>query len=66
VLVAGYLINRSPSQLLKGKTLYGILYRTPPKYEVIGSLCYAHNHGRGGDEFAGKSRKCVFMSYQHG
>jgi len=69
VLAARYLINRTPSVLLKGKTPYEILYGTPPAYghiKVIGSLCYAHNQGKGGDKFASKSRKCIFVGYPHG
>jgi len=57
VLATGYLINRTPSALLKGKTPYEILYGTPPTYghiKVIGSLCHAHNQGRVGDKFASK------------
>ena len=33
---------------------------------VIGSLCYAHTLGKGGDKFASRSRRCVFVSYPHG
>lgn len=69
ILTAGYLINRTPTQLLDGKSPYEVLNGKPPSYEhlrVFGSLCYAHNQGRKGDKFASRSRKCVFVGYPHG
>jgi len=54
ILVAGNLINCTPSALLNGKTPYEVLYGALPKYDhlrvigylrVIGSLCYAHTKG---------------------
>lgn len=44
VLTARFLINRTPSMLLKGKTPYEMLFQRPPKYEnfrTFGCLCYA-------------------------
>lgn len=55
VLIAGYLINRTASMVLDGKTPYEMLHGQEPSYEhlrVFGSLCYAHNQGRKGDKFA--------------
>ena len=68
VFIAGYLINRAPSLILKAKTPYEILYGMKPKYKhlrVFGCLCYAHNQNRGGEKFASKSRKCVFIGCSH-
>ena len=68
VLAAGYLINKTSSTLLNGKTSYEILYDTAPIYghiKVISSLCYTHNQGRGGDKFASKSKKRIFVRYPH-
>ncbi|MCH83031.1 hypothetical protein A2U01_0003845, partial [Trifolium medium] len=69
VLTAGYLINRTPTPLLNGKTPYEMLNGEPPSYDqlrVFGSLCYAHNQGKKGDKFASRSKKCVFVGYPHG
>ena len=44
VLTAAYLINRTPSKLLNGKTPYEMLYRTTPSYgdiKLFGTLCFA-------------------------
>jgi len=68
-LTAGYLINRTPSQVLNGKSPYEMLHGKPPKYEhlrVFGSLCYAHNQGRKGDKFASRSKRCAFIRYSYG
>jgi hypothetical protein len=69
ILTAGYLINRTPSTILNGKTPYEMLHGQQPDYEhlrIIGSLCFAHNQRRNGDKFASRSKKCVFMGYPYG
>jgi hypothetical protein len=69
VLTAGYLINRTPTPLLDGKTPYEMLNGKAPLYEhlrVFGSLCYAHNQGRKSDKFTSRSKKCVFVGYAPG
>ncbi|KAL1200788.1 Retrovirus-related Pol polyprotein from transposon RE1 [Cardamine amara subsp. amara] len=69
ILTAAYLINRTPTPLLKGKTPFDILYgRAPPlqHLRVVGSLCYAHNKDHRGDKFASRSIKCVFIGYPFG
>lgn len=69
ILAAAYLINRTPSSVLKGKTPYEVLYGTSPSYEnlrVFGCLAFAHNQKRDGDKFAARSRRCVFLGYPFG
>ena len=69
VLTAGYLINRTPSVLLDGRTPYEILYGQAPSYKHIrtfGCLCYAHDQNRDKDKFSSRSRKCIFVRYPFG
>lgn len=68
-MTAAYLINRTPTPLLDGKTTYELLYKNPPPLShlrVFGSLCYAHNQHHKGDKFASRSIKGVFLGYPHG
>lgn len=68
-MTAAYIINRTPSPLLQGKTPYELLHGSTPGYEnlkVFGCLAYAHNQRRGGDKFASRSRKCIFVGYPFG
>ena len=69
VLTAAYLINRTPSKVLNGKTPYELLFNTKPSYDNIkmfGCLFYAHSKSRTKDKFAPRSRKCIFVGYPHG
>ena len=66
VLTAGYLINRTPSLILDGKTPYHVLHGVEPSYNhlrVLGSLCYAHE--KTGDKMASRSRRCIFVGYPY-
>ena len=63
ILTAGYLINRTPSNILNGKTPFEVLFGVKPSYDhvkMFGCLCYAHIKSRSEDKFASRSRKCVF------
>lgn len=66
VLVAAHVINRTPTDVLKGKTPYELLYGSSPSYENIktfGCLCFAHRSSRDKDKFGERSKKCVFVGY---
>jgi len=68
VLTAAYLINRTPSKLLNGKTPYEMLYRTTPSYgdiKLFGTLCFAHNK-KIKDKFSPRGRRCLFVGYPFG
>lgn len=69
VLSAAYLINRTPTQVLHGKTPFEILYGHVPSYKhlrVFGCLAHAHNINHQGDKFESRSRRCVFVGYPYG
>ena len=69
VLNAAYLINRTPSQVLKGKTPFEVLHSKLPSFKhlrVFGCLAYAHNLDHKGDKFESRSRRCVFVGYPYG
>jgi len=68
ILTAAYLINRTPSVLLKNKTPFEVLFGHAPGYKhlkVLGCLAYAHNSHHKGDKFETRSRRCVFLGYPH-
>jgi len=69
ILTAAYLINRTPTPVLEGKTPYECLFGSPPSYDnirIFGCLCYAKARDRLNDKFASCSRKCVFVGYPYG
>ena len=69
VKTAVYLINRTPSQLHKGKTPFEKLHGRVPSFShlrTFGCLAYAHNINHKGGKFAPRSRKCVFLGYPVG
>ena len=68
VLAIGYLIYRTPSSILNGKTPYEILFKSSPSYDHLRGfrcLCYAYKHQRPKDKFESRSRKCIFIGYPH-
>ena len=69
VMTAAHLINRTPTKVRQGRSLYEILYGTEPVYEhlrVFGSLCYTHHRSRDKDKFGPRSRRCIFIEYPFG
>ncbi|KAK9178380.1 hypothetical protein WN943_027570 [Citrus x changshan-huyou] len=69
ILSAAYVINRTPTPLLDGKTPYELLHGKPPLYahfRSFGCLCYARYVPRDKNKFNPRSRQCVFVGYPHG
>ncbi|GAA0186796.1 transmembrane signal receptor [Lithospermum erythrorhizon] len=69
ILTAVYLINRTPSSVLKFKSPYEVLHNVAPSYSelrVFGSLCFAHDHKSRLDKFHSRSRRCIFVGYPYG
>lgn len=67
-MTAVYLINRTPTVLLKKKSPYEILFGCAPSYnhiKVFGCLYYAHNNPRIKDKFASCSKRCIFVGYPY-
>ncbi|KAG7567306.1 Reverse transcriptase RNA-dependent DNA polymerase [Arabidopsis thaliana x Arabidopsis arenosa] len=65
-LTAAYLINRTPTPLLQGKTPFELIYDRPPPINhirVFGCVCYVHNQKHGGDKFESRSNKSIFLGY---
>lgn len=69
IQAAIYLINRTPSVLLQGKTPYEILFQKSPSYQDIrtfGCLCFARLVQRSNDKFVDRSARCIFLGYPFG
>ncbi|XP_071700465.1 uncharacterized protein [Rutidosis leptorrhynchoides] len=67
VLTATYLINRTPSSVLNGKSPYEIIYGREPSLNhlrVFGCLCFATKLNNS-DKFASRADKCVFVGYSN-
>lgn len=69
IMTAAYLINRTPTPLLDGKTPYDMLFDQTPSYNtlrVFDCLCFAKNRPRTKDKFGSRTRKCIFVGYPYG
>jgi len=64
-----FVINHLPTKVLKGKTLYELVYKTIPNFDdvkVFGSLCFASSLQRNRSKFDTRARKYMFLGYQNG
>ncbi|GJT38378.1 putative RNA-directed DNA polymerase [Tanacetum coccineum] len=67
ILTTVYLINRTPSSVLSGKSPFYLVYGHDPSLShlrVFGCLCYAtilNNQ----DKFSSRSERCVFIGYSN-
>lgn len=65
VLTAVFLINRTPSSILDGKTPFELVYKRKPKLDhlrVFGCLCFATKLNQS-DKFSERAEKCVLLGY---
>lgn len=68
ILIATFLINKTPTSVLDDKSPYQVLYNSIPYYnllKVFGSLCYATIVPQASDKFAARSVKGVFLGYPY-
>ena len=69
VLTATFLINRTPTPLLRHQTPHDVLLRKPPDYSrlrVFGCLAFASTLMAQRTKFTPRARVCVFLGYPPG
>lgn len=67
--MAAFLINRMPSVVLDGKSLYQTLMNKLPDYgflRTFGCLCYVSNLPKHRTKFSPRARASVFLGYHVG
>ncbi|XP_023737486.1 uncharacterized protein LOC111885459 [Lactuca sativa] len=65
ILTSVFLINRTPSSVLKGLSPHELVYKKSPNFDnlrVFGCMCFTTNLNNS-DKFSPRSEKCVFMGY---
>ena len=69
IQIAVYLINRTPTPLLKNKSPFELLMTKPPFYShlrVFGCLCFTSTLLKDRHKFSPRATPCVFLGYPHG
>ncbi|KAI3520152.1 hypothetical protein L1887_09385 [Cichorium endivia] len=67
VLTATFLINRTPTSILNGKSPYEMIYSNKPNLSflrVFGCLCFSTNLNNS-DKFSSRSEKCALIGYSN-
>ncbi|KAL4580545.1 hypothetical protein LXL04_016743 [Taraxacum kok-saghyz] len=65
VLTSVFLINRTPTSLLNGKSPFELVYQRSPNFDnlrVFGCLCFSTKLNEK-DKFAARAEKCIFLGY---
>ena len=66
VCTAVYLMNRLPTQILKNRSPYQLVYNQEPDYSLLksfGCTCYPCLHSYTTSKLDSRSKRCVFLGY---